>query len=43
MKNEKLLDASEEIDEERIEEATLGNKAQKKKAKTAAWVKCEIN
>ena len=39
MKNERLLDALEKIDEELIEEAAPGNKPPKKKAKTATWVK----
>ena len=38
MKNERLLDALEKIDEELIEEAAPGNKPPKK-AKTVAWVR----
>ena len=39
MKNERLFEALEKIDEELIDEAAPGNKPPKKKAKTAAWVK----
>ena len=39
MKNERLFEALEKIDEELIDEAAPGNKPPKKKAKTATWVK----
>ena len=39
MKNERLLDALEKIDEELIEEAAPGNKPPKKKTKNMAWMK----
>lgn len=39
MKNERLFEALEKIDEELIDEAAPGKKPPKKKAKTAAWVK----
>ena len=39
MKNERLFEALEKIDEELIDEAAPGNKPPKKKAKTTAWVK----
>jgi len=39
MKNERLIDALEKVDEDLIMEAAPGNKPPKKKAKTTAWVK----
>ena len=39
MKNERLLDALEKVDETLIAEAAPGNKPPKKNAKTKAWVK----
>ena len=39
MKQEKLLEALEKIEEELIEEAAPGNKPPKKKAKPMTWVK----
>ena len=39
MKNERLLDALEKIDEELIEEAAPGNKPPKKKTKNMVWMK----
>ena len=39
MKNERLFEALEKIDEELIDEAAPGKKPPKKKAKIAAWVK----
>ena len=39
MKNERLFEALEKIDEELIDEAAPGKKPPKEKAKTAAWVK----
>ncbi len=39
MKNERLFEALEKIDEELIDEAAPGNKPPKKKTKTATWVK----
>ena len=39
MKNERLFEALEKIDEKLIDEAAPGKKPPKKKAKTAAWVK----
>lgn len=39
MKNERLFEALEKIDEELIDEAAPGNKPPKKKVKTATWVK----
>ncbi len=39
MKNERLIDALEKVDEDLIAEAAPGNKPPKKNAKTTAWVK----
>ncbi len=39
MKNERLLNALEKIDEELIEEAAPGNKPSKKKIKNMVWMK----
>lgn len=39
MKNKRLLDVLEKIDEELIEEAAPGNKPPKKKTKNMAWMK----